>query len=411
MSAPKPVELDPPAQNPKLQEISPEKTAEIVQIYRGWDAFERGHRGPQIVDFDMAIMPGSTSFSCRREVLCALSEIYEKLADVSDAEEFLRARVRGSIAYLRVLMGQQIEFPDYLMSTLGVEPRPFSAAETESAARSVSKALEPFGLQLRTEDRERFESQLVVNDPNTIRKGIVGARDFWLRQLNEAGIPVPKQLSLSVEFTEVDAYWSNWISGERRGIKLEINLHARKKYDRGRTLALCLHEVCGHAVQMSLWRDMISRLQLNEACGVTTVHTPEAFVMEGLAQTVPDLLSDISDYPDEFKLSRALNYHSLAVLHNAHIMIYEGLPVDQILDYASDNLPLSDPDTLEYEIRDRALNPLFRSYELSYAIAERTIRDQIDGMTIPQKRRFFLEMYTKPMTPKQLLDAGVRIRG
>ena len=409
----KSLEIDLPAQQKQPPKLSLELSTEMVQIYRGWDALERGHHGPEIIDFDMASVGGSISYGCRREVLEALTGLHGKLdAANGGEEEFLRARLGGSIAYLRVLMGQQIDFPSYLRSTLGVDPEPFSSEEMENARRAAAEALAPFNLDLRIEDRERFDSQFLVNDPNTIRKGIVGAKDLWLKRLSETGIPVPQQLLLSVQFTEVDAYWSNWINGTAlKGITLSINLHARKKYDRGRPLVLCLHEVCGHAVQMSLWREMIARGELNQACGVTTVHAPEAFVAEGLAQTVPDLLSDDWTFPPEFKLSRALSYYNLAVLHNAHLMIYRGLPVEQILDYASDCLPLSDPSTLEYEIRDRALNPLFRSYELSYAIAERTIRGLIRGLPVASKRQLFLEMYTRPLTPGQLRKAGERIRG
>lgn len=387
----------------KSESIS-DLTAGLILTYRGWDAFERAHGGLEIVDFDLSAFEGSASFSSRREVLLELSRLYDQLEGSSEEEEFLRSRVRGSIAYLRVLMGQQIPFSEYLKETLGMVPVAFSEEEVESAKRDVIQYLALFDLSFSAEDRERFEDKLLIHDANEIRKGIIGNQSIWLQRLQKAGIPISKPLSFSVQFAEVDAYWSNWISGSaQKGITLSINLHARKKYDKGRPLTLCLHEICGHAVQMSLWRELIAAGKMNEACGLTTVHSPEMFVNEGLGQTVAELLGDHWTFPPEFHLSRVLQYYSLMILHNAHLMLYENTPVESALDYASSHLPLSDPDTLEYEIRDRGTNPLFRSYQLSYAIGEQTIKKLIHGLSPTQKRDFFLEMYTRPLTPDQLL--------
>jgi hypothetical protein len=265
---------------------------------------------------------------------------------------------------------------------------------------------------MRVEDRARFETELIIGDREAIKKGIIDQKGLWLKRLSEAGIPVPRQIPLTVQFAETDAYWSNWINGSlEKGITLAINLHARKKYDRGRPLVLCLHEICGHAVQMSIWTELIARGEMNPACGLTTVHSPEMFASEGLGQTVPDLLGDHWTFPSEFHLSRALSYHSLLVLHNAHLMIYDGVPMEQILDYAQDHLPLTEPEILESEIRDRGNSPLFRSYQLSYGIGERTIRNLIDGMSIAQKRNFFRELYTRPLTPTQLREVSDSVKG
>jgi hypothetical protein len=391
----------------KQREPVSQCTAHTILTYRGWHEFERVRGGPDIIDFDLSTFEGSASFNSRREVLFELSKLYDQLDGTTEEEEFLRARVHGSISYLRVLMGQQIPFAEYLKDTLGLAPVPFSNEEVESARNAVIRYLAPFGLTLRVEDRELFESKLLIHDANEIRNGIVGSQELWLQRLRSTGIPVPKQLPFSVQFAEVDAYWNNWISGSaQKGITLIINLHARKRYDKGRPLVLCLHEICGHAVQMSIWRELIAEGKLNQACGLTTVHSPEVFVSEGLGQTVPELLSDEWRFTPEFHLSRALQYHTLVILHNAHLMLYENIPVESILDYTITHLPLADPDALEYEIRDRGTNPLFRSYLLSYAIGEQTIRRLVQGMSLSQKRDFFLEMYTRPLTPAQLLQVA-----
>lgn len=399
------------APTPLRKELSDEVTTEIIHTYRGWDHFERKHGGPSIIDFDLSNVEGSATFTSREEVLSSLSELHDRIDDTGGEQQFLRARLQGSIAYLQELSGHKLPFSSYLESTLGVKGKPFPAGEVKRARHAVSDALKPYGLELRTEDRKRFESMLLINDPAAIQDGILGSKDVWLDRVRHAGIPVPKHIQLAVKHTEVDAYWSNWISNWSNGeaqkkITLMINFHARKKYDRGRPLVLCLHEVCGHAAQMSIWREQILSGRMNPACGLTVVHAPESVAVEGLAQCVPDLLSDDWEFPPEFTLSRALSYYTLVVLHNAHLMIYEGLPEKEILGYACDQLPFSSRATLKNELHDRKFNPLFRSYLLSYAIGEHTIKGLIEGMSSPQKRRFFFEMYTRPLTPSQLVEVG-----
>lgn len=399
---------------PALQEphtVGSKQAERIILTYRGWDEYERANGGLRIVDFDLSSMDGSASFHSRREILSALLELHDQLHDVTEEEEFLRARLQGSISYLRVLMGQQISFTDYSKHTIGVDVLPFPDEEVAEARRAACESLALFGITMRVQDRKRFEREFLIHDPDAIKEGIVGNQDVWLCRLREAGIPVPEQLAFSVQFVEVDAYWNNWISGSARdGITLRINVHPKRRYDRGRPLFLCLHEICGHAVQMAIWRSFIVRGKYSPACGLTTVHSPEMLISEGLGQTVADLLSGNWEFPPEFHLSRALKYHRLTILHNAHLQIYQGIPVERILEYCCDNLPLSDPDTLEAEIRDRGNNPLFRCYQLSYSVGERTIRKLICGLSVKQKQRLFLAMYTKPLTAEQLFKIGERVR-
>lgn len=381
----------------------------MISAYRGWNEFEQRHGGPEIIDFDLSSVPTLASFTSRTQILSELQELRNELDESPAEAEFLRARLTGSIYYLRTLMGQQIPFPEYLEHTLGVGPKAFSRDEITAARDEVDRRLAPFDLEMKSEFRKRFESSFILHDPREIRNGIVGDQKVWLARLRDAGIPVPEKLHFAVEFVEVDAYWSNWISGSLHGITLSINLHPRKKYERGRPLALCLHEICGHAVHMSIWRELIEQGKLDPVYGVTTVHSPEMFVSEGLGQTVADLLDGEEAFPLPFYASRALQYYTLIILHNAHLMAYEGVPIEAALDYARDHLPFSDSDTIESEMRDRGTNALFRTYQLSYTSAERAIRQLIKDFTKRQKQRFFLQMYTTPMTPMQLLRFGAQL--
>jgi hypothetical protein len=382
----------------------------IIAIYRGWEAFERAHGGPQIIDFDLTNIKDETSFSSRREILLAFEELHGQLNNNSHEGEYLRDKLLGSIFYLRALLGQEMPFDEYVRHTLGITIKRFADEEINTTRNKVNELLSIFDLRLEEECREEFEDRLIIHDPEEIKRGIVENQEFWLARLREKGIPNPKRLDLRVEFASVDAYWNNWINGSLTdGITLRINIHPRKKYDLGRPLALCLHEICGHAVQMTLWKEGIAQGTINPACGLTTVHSPEAFIAEGLGQTVAEVLGDEEDFPVELNLSRWLHFYTLMILHNAHLMIYEGAPVKEIFHYAQSNLPFTPPLTVEAEIRDRSSDPLYRTYQLSYATGEHAIKGLIHTFTPRQKQRLFVEMYTRPMTPKQLHELGRRI--
>ena len=150
-----------------------QKTEQMIHTYRGWDAFEKARGGPDIIDFDLYRPKGEASFSSRREILSALQGLLERHGGATEEDEFLRARLQGSIAYLRALMGQQIDFHEYLRLTLGVVPEPFSSEEIEAARSKAADHLAHFGIEFKAEDKARFDRELVVDDRAAIRRGIV----------------------------------------------------------------------------------------------------------------------------------------------------------------------------------------------------------------------------------------------
>jgi hypothetical protein len=378
-------------------------TERIIAVYRGWHNFERAHEGPEIIDFDLTEMDTVDSFESREEILAALTNLAEQLDINSHEGEFLRDKLKGSIAYLRAVLGEPIPFDEYIRHTLGVSLTAFPDPELLAARNRVDELLADFGLRFTSEYKEDFERTLTISDPEQIKRGITEHQEFWLARLRDYGVPAPNRVPVKVEFVKVDAYWSNWISGSAAdGITLRLNIHPRKKYEVGRPLMLCLHEICGHALQMTLWKDLIGQGAINAACGLTTVHTPEAFVCEGLGQTVADFLADEVDFPREFWLSRRLQYYTLMVLHNAHLMIYDSVPIEEIIEYARIRLPFTSPDVIGAEIRDRATDPLYRTYQLTYAAGEHMISTLTGNLTAEQKRLLLSELYSTPMTPQQL---------
>lgn len=382
----------------------------FISIYRGWDRFEKRSGGPSIVDFDLAPFGKSHSFRSRLEVLDALKDLEQEIPGEDGSAPFLRGRVGGSIAYLRALMGEAIPFDEYIASTLGTRVGPIPKTDLAAARREVELRLGRFELLYQRKARERFEHQFLLHDRTAVKSGIVDSKDLWLSRLRSFSIPVPAGIKLTVRFASVDEYWANWIAGSRtRGFDLAINLHPRKKYLRGSPLALCLHEICGHAAQMAVWGDRIRKGKLSPACGVTTVHSPENFITEGLGQTSHLLFATKFDLPDELWLRKALQYHELLIMQNAHLKLYAGESLSRALSFADDALPFSHRSDLEKSLRSRLSDPLSRTYQLSYSVAEYRIRKLVAAMDDIQTVRFFARLYQVPMTPAQLLSFGNEI--
>jgi hypothetical protein len=388
-----------------VEPVSEELNRRWIAAYRGWHAFEQATGGPAIVDFDLARPGTGKTFQHRHAVLDELAALENDLDGAGDVTAFLRARVQASIAYLRALMGKPIPFDQYVRSTLGVEPVPFSEDTLARARRAVEEEFASVGLEFRSAWRLEFEKLFVIPNSPEILSGILEQKDLWLERLRSFGIPVPPTLRLNASFVDVDALWANWIGGSPRdGFDFSVNLHARKRYLRGSALTLCLHEICGHAAQMAIWAERIAAGALSECCGITVVHGPEAFTSEGLAQTVHLLLGTRHPFPAEFSLRKALQYYSLLVMHNAHLAACQTGNLEQAVAQACDLLPMAHRDEIRHELRQRTKSPLSRSYELSYSAGEAAIREIAARLTSPRLENLFAVLFQFPLTPARMLQ-------
>ena len=233
--------------------------------------------------------------------------------------------------------------------------------------------------------------------------------------LRQAGISVPPAFGFALKVADADAYWSAWLSRSRRGpFKIAINLNRRRRYDRGRPLLLFLHEVCGHLVQRAEWISRITTGEMDEAIGMTVVHAPEVVLSEGLGQTIseflrPVCLSQGADLPTQLSLSKYLQLHEYLVVNNAQLMLFSGESFTTAFSYAMDLLPFSTADEVEAVIRDRSSDLLYRSYQMSYGVGQGLIMQAIKRMTLQQQNLLFMQLYCKPMTPKQFTEVATGI--
>jgi hypothetical protein len=375
---------------------------DLLALYRGWDRLEQRLSGTAIVDFDLSAGTNAVEFTSRSQVLSALESCARSTTGEDLVSEFNRDRLTASIYYLNACLGEQIPFAEYVRSTMGVTPRKFSEVELLDSFDRVDVLLRAVGLRFCASRKAEYAAQCLIQDKTTVKAQINHQLAQWLDRLGNF-ITVPALDHVAVSFAEVDAYWSNWVSGSvRDGFGWQVNLHPRVSYLKGTPALLAAHEYCGHLVQVQQWSLNVASGTIDPSYGFTTVHSPEAFMMEGLADALVYVLADDAALNFDQRLARELAWHSRLVNNNVHYLINTGHHFRDVFQYYRRYLPFVDDLTIESNIRDRSQNPLGRTYQYVYGLALDYFRQLLGGKTLAQQRTILQTLYHQPYTKTQL---------
>jgi hypothetical protein len=374
----------------------------IVALYRGWHTLEQQLGGTDIVDFDLSTTTDQMEFTSRSQVLLALEACRRSINGQDLVGQFNRDRLQASIYYLNACLGEQIRFEEYVRSTMGVTPQKFSEVQLLDSFDRVDALLEEIGLRFCTKHKPQYESTCLIQDKTTVKDQISGQLQIWRDRL-EKFITVPPLDRVSLSFASVDADWANWVSGSvQTGFALRVNLHPRVKYPKGMPSLLAAHEYCGHLVQVQQWALNVADGTIDPSYGFTTVHSPEAFMMEGLADVLMYVLVDESALSFDERLAKELAWHSRLVNNNVHYLINMGHHFRDVFQYYRRYSPFVDDRTIESNIRDRSHDPLGRTYQYVYGIALDYFRQLLAGKPFDQQREILQTLYHQPYTKTQM---------
>jgi hypothetical protein len=384
----------------------------LVGLYRGWHAMEQSRYKNSIVDFDLAPAREFPPISDRQEALRLLQNATSELDGERDKVAILvRARLEASSTYLRGLLGETIAFRRYIEQTLGVEPRMFSEEEIQRQRNIVKEQLlEHYQLQFSKDQIPRFRGRFMIYDKKQLPSQFRLFQSKWVPiLLDRIRVPIA-DYKVNVEFASEDAYWKNWISGNlsKHEIDLRINIHPRQAWYQGFPETLVIHEYCGHAVQMINWHRRIEEEKLPEFLGILTVHFPDQFLLEGLAESLVFVLPGRQELEKDSLVSRELHRHYLLVMNNAHI-VANTQGVKKASEFAISNLPFTPPEVIEKEMSDRTENPLYRCYQYVYGMAKETFLNALSGLDFEQKWNLLGVVYDWPMTAPQFSQAASRL--
>ena len=386
----------------------------LVDLYRAWDAIERAKYKNPIIDFDLAPPRGFPSIGDRHKVLERLENAAADLEGETDTTaELARARLKASVAYLRALSGESIAFRSYIRQTLGVEPRKFSDERIRKQRALVNDQLRAHrGMPFSMDQIARFRAHFTEynKNKNELLKTFKDFQSKWVPKLLKR-IPVPMdEYKVNVTFANEDAYWKNWISGKlsEHEILLRINIHPRQVWYQGFPETLVIHEYCGHAVQMINWHRRIEQGELPEFLGILTVHFPDQFLLEGLAESLVFVLPRRGELTKESYVARQMHRYYLLIMNNTHIIANEQ-NTQTAFDYAVRNLPFTSTDVIQKEIRDRTQNPLFRCYQYVYGVAKESFLTALSRLEPKQGWKLLRMAYDWPMTATQFEEAVIRL--
>jgi hypothetical protein len=377
---------------------------ELVDLYRGWDAVERSQHKSSIIDFDLAPVRRFSPVRDRNEVRRRLEIARESLTGERTSLGVLaRQRLEASIVYLRVLGGESIPFESYVKWTLGIEPRKITEDELAKQRAVVSDRLfQSYEIGFSRNEMSRFQARLGVYNRQQLPSQFERFRDKWVpRLLNR--IPVSLDAyKIKVKFASEDVYWKNWISGNlsEHEILLRINIHPRQSWYQGFPELLVIHEYCGHAIQMVNWHHRIEEKKLPEFFGILTVHFPEQFVLEGLAESLAFVLPDEQKLEPESIVAREYHRYYLQVMNNVHVIANEQ-SLQIAMEYGASRLPFTNKDVLWKEITDRTQNALFRGYQYVYGIAKESFLTALSRFSPESSWKLLRFVYDWPMNGPQ----------
>jgi len=98
-------------------------------------------------------------------------------------------------------------------------------------------------------------------------------------------------------------------------------------------LQFTFHELLAHCGQMKAWATRIAAGDLPRYCGLTTVHTPEQVMLEGLAQTLPLMIPNDAAADPVLAVRLTLMRYRLMMDNNLHCMINNGATIERCAAY------------------------------------------------------------------------------
>jgi len=139
--------------------------------------------------------------------------------------------------------------------------------------------------------------------------------------------------------------------------------------------------------------------------GLTTVHGPEQFQSEGLAQSLTYFL-DTADTQNPFLIAkREISLYKWMVDNNLHIIINTGSSIEECVNYGSEHMPFKPRIKIAHSLYSKVNNPQFRCYEHVYGASAfffKEIAQRTDGQQkMELLNRIYNEWLISPLDPAE----------
>ncbi|NNG01468.1 MAG: hypothetical protein HKM93_18925 [Desulfobacteraceae bacterium] len=379
---------------------------QILSVYYAWHRFEAGNQ-VDIIDFDLLGIGESfkKTYRNRDEVkqdVIALMETYDRQ---TDKNAFVAEKLNAAFHFLCALMGENLQFHDYVAATMGVQPAPIPEKRLRAEKAKAKDGMDRLGYGFSADEFKRLERETIYTEKTEIIDSFRAAEEKAVPLvLGWLGLDIDPDYSIG--FDKTDAFWMNFINTDEHGnIRLRFNLHdsVRKKWRKGAPEFYALHEICCHALQSLNWKKRLRQGNIDRISGLTSVFTPEQFISEGIAQTLYYFLPEnpLSDHGELYLHANNL-YHML--LNNAHIMVNGNQSFEDAFEYISNYLPNLDADFMKKDLHNRANDPLLRTYQYIYGIASYYHQEIAAGLDDKGKRDYVVDIFHNVYSPGEIFS-------
>ncbi len=382
----------------------------VCRLLAGWHSLEKNLGGGSIIDFNLPgfVDPDSGKrYSARSNVLDDL----KALQDDPEIKAYPRLlqKLRAQEVYLRNVMGEHWDFVPYIESILGFLPAYISEDDLAAQREKIEAPLRPWNIRVDKDLSENFASiQKTIEKERVI--GFFHELFGRNAELLSSMIGSLPGFDFRIEFHDVDAYWQNWVDGSGKDYLLRFNARVFSRYEIGHCVKLAFHEVLVHMVQAALVCEKIESGDMPRCMGLTTVHEPEQFQSEGLAQTLTYFLdSEDSRSPLLVAANEIDLYRRMVMQNNAHIMINSGRSIEDCTDYIVTRMPYENPRDVAHSLCAKVNNPQFRAYEHVYAASALFFREVATNTDAEQKRTFLKRVYHEWLSPRELAEFRLKL--
>ena len=273
--------------------------------------------------------------------------------------------------------GQMMPYEEYLRKVSGFRPQLIPRDVQEADRAEVLFLLSRLGYKF-DENHDatiRAALQLYLSANRIPTRGLVelNFKRFDLRYRNQVGEMLGRTdlslISFDFRWREEDAFWRMWERVETDGYHLDANWHPRqrKSFTYGATEGYAVHEPAHFEMAYSLSQE-IKTGNLDPVAGIFTIPGPGCYVLEGIAQTMPELAG--LELTDDGKLFLALYRSWVRTRTNGLYKLEMGVPMEEVI-LESRHFALDKTTSeMEADYRDGLSKPFDRAYLPVYGLSD-----------------------------------------
>ncbi|WP_026477804.1 hypothetical protein [Alkaliphilus transvaalensis] len=324
----------------------------------------------------------------------------DNLEVVTDEDQYIIDKMMATITYLQHMKGERLNYREYLKRTIGVEPFLFSEERIQSITNEIKDSFTKLNIAYSPEVIKRQFYNITYQEKEL--KEELGKEMVRLMKKAEDYLNLKFKEPVEIECINEDIPYGYYLKIKEEGYSLRVNLHKNKgSFSPASLKYAIIHEVCGHALQLSTWKHQIRELKISEVCGCLEDYGPEIFQLEGVAEGLIYFI--FSDEIDEYmKLELLLDELHHMVQNNAFIEVNMGTPLKVVLNYYKTRYPLAEENEILDRLSKAKEDGFYRANLYSYGVALDFFKSAASKLGNESKRRFLREMYLRPMTYSQL---------